>query len=99
MRKTHGKLRCGNVCHDLSPSPIVRINYVIKNFLPQVAPAELEALLLTHHLILDAAVIGIPNERTGEAPKAYVSLPYGGKFLKMPHLCFHHHHRTQTVIQ
>ena len=38
----------------------------------QVAPAELEALLLEHSLIADAAVIGIPDERAGERPKAFV---------------------------
>ena len=38
----------------------------------QVAPAELEAVLLTHPKISDVAVIGIPSERLGEAPKAFV---------------------------
>ncbi|TKX21556.1 acyl-coenzyme A synthetase-like protein 2 [Elsinoe australis] len=39
----------------------------------QVAPAELEALLLSHDLILDAAVIGVPIEDGyNEAPRAYV---------------------------
>ncbi|KAG8629557.1 hypothetical protein KVT40_003422 [Elsinoe batatas] len=39
----------------------------------QVAPAELEALLLSHELILDAAVIGVPIEDGyNEAPRAYV---------------------------
>ena len=37
----------------------------------QVAPAELEALLLTHPRILDAAVIGIDVPGT-EVPRAYV---------------------------
>ncbi|KAI2629484.1 acetyl-CoA synthetase-like protein [Xylaria nigripes] len=37
----------------------------------QVAPAELEAVLLSHPKILDAAVIGVPGEDT-EVPRAYV---------------------------
>ena len=42
----------------------------VKGF--QVAPAELEALLQSHDKISDAAVIGVPDERLGEAPKAFV---------------------------
>lgn len=37
----------------------------------QVAPAELEALLLSHPDIMDAAVIGVQTEGT-EVPRAYV---------------------------
>lgn len=37
-----------------------------------MAPAELENLLVTHPGILDAAVIGKPDERVGELPRAYV---------------------------
>ena len=40
----------------------------------QVAPAELEALLLTHPAILDAAVVRKADEEAGEMPKAYVVL-------------------------
>ena len=40
----------------------------------QVAPAELEAILLTHPAVADAAVIPIPDEEAGELPKAYVVL-------------------------
>lgn len=40
----------------------------------QVPPAELEGLLRTHPSVLDAAVIGVPDDRTGEAPLAYVVL-------------------------
>src|SRR5882672_3415570 len=38
----------------------------------QVPPAELEALLLTHPRVADAAVIGVPDDVAGEIPSAYV---------------------------
>lgn len=38
----------------------------------QVAPAELESLLRSHPSVADAAVIGIPHEMYGEAPKAFI---------------------------
>ncbi len=38
----------------------------------QVAPAELEAILLTHPCIADAAVIPAADEEAGEIPKAFV---------------------------
>ncbi len=38
----------------------------------QVAPAELEALLLEHPQIADAAVIGMPTEDGDEKPRAFV---------------------------
>jgi 4-coumarate--CoA ligase len=38
----------------------------------QVAPAELETLLLTHPAVIDAGVIGRPDERAREVPVAYV---------------------------
>lgn len=40
----------------------------------QVAPAELEGHLLGHSSILDAAVIGTPDEYSGELPLAFVVL-------------------------
>ncbi len=38
----------------------------------QVAPAELEGLLLEHPSVSDAAVIGMPDDEAGEVPKAFV---------------------------
>jgi len=38
----------------------------------QVAPAELEALLVTHPKVADVAVIGVPDDEAGEVPKAFV---------------------------
>jgi acyl-CoA synthetase (AMP-forming)/AMP-acid ligase II len=40
----------------------------------QVAPAELEALLVTHPAVADAAVIPSPDEEAGEVPKAFIVL-------------------------
>jgi len=49
-----------------------RLKELIKYKGYQVAPAELEAVLLTHPAIADAAVIPIRDEESGEAPKAFV---------------------------
>jgi acyl-CoA synthetase (AMP-forming)/AMP-acid ligase II len=49
-----------------------RMKELIKYKGYQVAPAELEALLLTHPAIADAAVIPLPDEEAGEVPKAFV---------------------------
>jgi acyl-CoA synthetase (AMP-forming)/AMP-acid ligase II len=49
-----------------------RVKELIKYKGYQVAPAELEGVLLTHPAIADAAVIGIPDEQAGEIPKAFV---------------------------
>jgi acyl-coenzyme A synthetase/AMP-(fatty) acid ligase len=48
----------------------------------QVPPAELEALLLSHPLIEDVAVIGVPDEYSGELPKAFVVCTPGTKGTK-----------------
>jgi acyl-CoA synthetase (AMP-forming)/AMP-acid ligase II len=49
-----------------------RLKELIKYKGLQVAPAELEALLLTHPNVADAAVIPVPDEAAGEVPKAFV---------------------------
>jgi acyl-CoA synthetase (AMP-forming)/AMP-acid ligase II len=51
-----------------------RVKELIKYKGYQVAPAELEALLVTHPAIADAAVVGSPDEEAGEVPKAFVVL-------------------------
>lgn len=38
----------------------------------QVAPAELEDLIRKHPDVADVAVIGLPDVRAGEVPRAYV---------------------------
>ncbi|GLW50883.1 AMP-dependent synthetase [Streptomyces sp. NBRC 14336] len=49
-----------------------RVKELIKYKGFQVAPAELEALLLTHPGIADAAVIGVYDDNGNEVPRAYV---------------------------
>lgn len=44
----------------------------VKGF--QVAPAELEAVIIGHPSVQDAAVVGVKDERLGEAPRAFVVL-------------------------
>src|SRR2546430_4018713 len=51
-----------------------RLKELIKYKGYQVAPAELEGLLLTHPAVADAAVIPCPDPEAGEVPKALVVL-------------------------
>ena len=51
-----------------------RVKELIKVSGFQVAPAELEGHLLDHPLVADCAVIPVPDERSGEVPKALVVL-------------------------
>jgi acyl-CoA synthetase (AMP-forming)/AMP-acid ligase II len=49
-----------------------RLKELIKYKAFQVAPAELESLLLKHPAVADAAVIPHPDAEAGEVPKAFV---------------------------
>jgi len=51
-----------------------RLKELIKYKGYQVPPAELEAILLSHPAVADAAVIPSPDEAAGEVPKAFVVL-------------------------
>ncbi len=51
-----------------------RLKELIKYKGFQVAPAQLEAVLLTHPAVADAAVIPYPDLEAGEVPKAFVVL-------------------------
>jgi acyl-CoA synthetase (AMP-forming)/AMP-acid ligase II len=51
---------------------IDRVKELIKYKGMSVAPAELEALLLSHPAVADVAVVRHPDEAAGEVPKAYV---------------------------
>ena len=49
-----------------------RLKELIKYKGFQVAPAELEALIVTHPKVADVAVIGVADEEAGELPKAFI---------------------------
>jgi acyl-CoA synthetase (AMP-forming)/AMP-acid ligase II len=51
-----------------------RVKELIKYKGYQVAPAELEALLVEHPAVAEAAVIGRPDDKAGEVPVAFVAL-------------------------
>jgi acyl-CoA synthetase (AMP-forming)/AMP-acid ligase II len=53
-------------------SIVDRVKELIKYKGLQVAPAELEAVLLSNPAIADAAVIPVPDDDAGEVPKAFV---------------------------
>ena len=70
-----GWLRTGDVAHIDADGYVFitdRLKELIKVKGYQVAPAELEALLITHPAVADAAVIGRPDDDAGEVPVAYV---------------------------
>lgn len=54
-----------------------RIKEMIKVKGIQVAPAELEDLLLGHPTVEDCAVIGVPDDYSGERPLGFVVLKPG----------------------
>jgi acyl-CoA synthetase (AMP-forming)/AMP-acid ligase II len=54
-----------------------RLKELIKYKGFQVPPAELEAVLLRHPAVADAAVVGLPDEEAGEIPAGYVTLRPG----------------------
>ncbi len=57
-----------------------RLKELIKSRGFQVAPAEVEAMLLEDDDVTDACVIGIAHERYGEVPKAFI-VPRQGSLL------------------
>ncbi len=65
-----------------------RAKELIKYKAFQVAPAELEALLLTHPSIADAAVVPSPDEEAGEVPKAFVVVREGHGLTEVDVLTF-----------
>ncbi|CAL9215674.1 unnamed protein product [Arabidopsis halleri] len=72
---SEGWLKTGDLCYIDSDGFVFvvdRLKELIKCNGYQVAPAELEALLLAHPEIADAAVIPIPDMEAGQYPMAYI---------------------------
>lgn len=70
-----GWLRTGDIGHFDAEGYLYltdRLKELIKVKGFQVAPAELEALILTHPQITDAAVIGVQDAEAGEVPMAFI---------------------------
>jgi acyl-CoA synthetase (AMP-forming)/AMP-acid ligase II len=70
-----GWLHTGDIGHvddDGYVYVVDRVKELIKYKGLQVAPAELEAVLVSHPAVADAAVVRIPDEEAGEVPKAFV---------------------------
>jgi acyl-CoA synthetase (AMP-forming)/AMP-acid ligase II len=77
MLDGEGWLRSGDIGYadeDGCLFVVDRLKELIKYKGRQVAPAELEAILLSHPAIADACVIPSPDEEAGEIPKAFVVL-------------------------
>ena len=75
-----GWLHTGDIGHvdaDGHVYVVDRLKELIKYKGFQVPPAELEALLLTHPAVADAAVVGLDDPEAGEIPVGYVVLKAG----------------------
>ncbi|KAJ6736484.1 LONG-CHAIN-FATTY-ACID--COA LIGASE [Salix viminalis] len=97
---SEGWLRTGDLCYiddDGFIFVVDRLKELIKYKGYQVAPAELEALLLTHPDISDAAVIPFPDKQAGQFPMAYVVRKAGSNFIRES--CHGFHSRTGGAIQ
>ena len=75
MLDPEGWLRTGDIARTDAQGNfyiVDRAKELIKYKAHAIAPAELEALLLEHPKVVDAAVIPSPDEAAGEVPKALV---------------------------
>jgi acyl-CoA synthetase (AMP-forming)/AMP-acid ligase II len=80
MIEPDGWLHTGDLGHldaDGHLYVVDRLKELIKYKGFQVPPAELEAVLLRHPDVTDAAVVGLPDEEAGEIPVGYITLRPG----------------------
>jgi acyl-CoA synthetase (AMP-forming)/AMP-acid ligase II len=71
-----------------------RIKEIIKSGGVTVIPTEIEGVLMQHSSVRDAAVIGVPDERWGEAVHAFVTLSPGAAALESELKTFCHERLT-----
>jgi acyl-CoA synthetase (AMP-forming)/AMP-acid ligase II len=74
---SEGWLHTGDIGHaDVDGDFFIvdRLKELIKYKGMQVPPAELEAVLLSHPAVADAAVVPLKDEEAGEIPRAFVVL-------------------------
>jgi acyl-CoA synthetase (AMP-forming)/AMP-acid ligase II len=77
MIDAHGWLHTGDVgyaAEDGSFFIVDRLKELIKYKGMQIAPAEIEAVLLGHPQVADAAVVPVPDDEAGQIPKGFVVL-------------------------
>jgi len=87
----NGWLHTGDIGHvdaDGYTYIVDRKKEMIKYKAFSIAPAELEALLLEHPAVLEAAVIGIPDEEAGEVPKGFVVCRPGQQIIEEELIAF-----------
>jgi len=80
MIEPDGWLHTGDLGHldaDGHLYVVDRLKELIKYKGFQVPPAELEAVLLRHPDVTDAAVVGLPDDEAGEIPVGYITLRPG----------------------
>lgn len=65
-----------------------RVKDMIKTGGITVIPAEIEDILMSHPHVSDAAVVGIPDERWGEAVHAFVTLASGAPTIEVELMAF-----------
>ncbi|KAJ8773658.1 hypothetical protein K2173_005904 [Erythroxylum novogranatense] len=85
---SEGWLKTGDLCYIDNEGFLFfvdRIKELIKYKAYQVAPAELENLLLSHPDIVEAAIIPYPDEEAGEVPMAFV-VRQSGRFIEESHV-------------
>ncbi|NNN01608.1 MAG: long-chain-fatty-acid--CoA ligase [Acidimicrobiaceae bacterium] len=80
-----------------------RIKDIIVSGGENVAPAEVEAALMGHAGVLEAAVVGVPSEKWGETPKAFVVLRPGSNVTveELIEFCREHlaHYKCPTSVE